>query len=59
MNAYELGKTRNVCSDKFCPDCGEKTLRLIETTKPEENGDYKEVRTCDNCKGVVFIARYS
>jgi uncharacterized protein YbaR (Trm112 family) len=40
-----------------CPDCGEQTLRLIETTEPDGTGEYKEVRTCDGCENIVYIIR--
>ena len=44
-------------SDLYCPDCGTKTLRLIETTDEDVNGEYKEVRTCDGCEVLVYIVR--
>lgn len=41
----------------FCPDCGERTLRLIEETEPDCIGEYKEVRTCDHCENIIYIVR--
>jgi hypothetical protein len=43
--------------DLYCPDCGEQTLRLIETTEPTFDGEWKEVRTCDRCENIVYIVR--
>ncbi len=43
--------------DLYCPDCGTKTLRLIETTDEDTTGEYKEVRTCDTCEILVYIVR--
>ena len=43
--------------DLYCPDCGEQTLRLIETTEPTIDGERKEVRTCDGCENIVYIVR--
>lgn len=43
---------------KHCPDCGEQSLRTIETTEPNElDGEYKEVCTCDECENIVYIVR--
>jgi hypothetical protein len=42
----------------WCPDCGRRSLRLIETT--DKDGDeYKEVRTCDVCEQIIYIVRRS
>lgn len=41
---------------RYCPDCGEQTLRLIENTEPI-GGEFKEVRTCDGCDNIVYIIR--
>ncbi len=41
----------------YCPDCGKKTLRLIETTDPDGTGEYKEVLTCDECENIVYVVR--
>lgn len=40
-----------------CPDCGKQTLTLIENTDPDVTGEYKEVRTCDDCGNIVYIVR--
>lgn len=40
-----------------CPDCGRLTLVLIENTEPDGTGEYKEVRTCDQCENIVYIVR--
>lgn len=40
-----------------CPDCGERTLVLIETTDPDPVGEYKEIRGCDDCENIVYIFR--
>ena len=45
--------------NRFCPDCGAKILRLIEATKPDCSGEYKEVRTCDDCQIIVYIVRHA
>lgn len=44
-------------NDLHCPDCGKQTLRLIEDTEPDGVGEYKEVRTCDDCESIVYIVR--
>jgi uncharacterized Zn finger protein len=43
----------------YCPDCGEESLRLIENTEPDGTGEYKEVRTCDDCGTIVYIVRHT
>jgi transcriptional regulator NrdR family protein len=40
-----------------CPDCGQETLELIETTEPDGTDEYKEVRTCPSCENIVYIIR--
>jgi len=40
-----------------CPDCGKPTLRLIENTDRDSLGNYREVRTCDECENIVYIVR--
>jgi len=41
----------------FCPDCGLFQLYHIESTEPDEDGEYKEVRSCKDCENIVYIVR--
>jgi hypothetical protein len=41
----------------FCPDCGQQTLRTIENTEPNIDGQYKQVCTCSDCQNLVYIVR--
>jgi predicted RNA-binding Zn-ribbon protein involved in translation (DUF1610 family) len=41
---------------RFCPDCGQQVLRLIEVTEPQ-GGEFKEIHTCDQCQNIVYIVR--
>lgn len=43
---------------RFCPDCGQETLRHIEDTDPDSAGEYKEISTCDGCKNLVTLVRF-
>lgn len=43
--------------DLYCPECGQHTLRTIETTEPDGTGEYKQVCTCDECELIVYIVR--
>ena len=42
-----------------CPNCANRTLRLIEVTEPTVDDEYKEVRTCDTegCDTLVYIVK--
>lgn len=44
-------------TDLYCPECRKRTLRIIETTEPDASGEFKEVRTCDDCDLIVYIVR--
>lgn len=39
----------------YCPDCGAKTLRVIESTEPDCTNEFKHVCTCDRCENMVHI----
>lgn len=41
----------------YCPDCGNKSLRLIENTDANDIGEYKQVCTCDVCENMVYLYR--
>lgn len=41
----------------ICPDCGTKTLRLIERTEPDASGEFKEISCCDKCNILVHVYR--
>lgn len=41
----------------YCPDCGKRTLRLIESTEPDGSGEFKNVATCDDCEIIVYVVR--
>lgn len=42
--------------DIYCPDCGAKTLRLIERGV-KSKWDAVETRTCDICQNMIHIFR--
>ena len=42
---------------RFCPECGQQVLRLIEVTEPDSSGEYKEIHTCDDCQNIVYLVR--
>ncbi len=42
---------------QFCPDCGQKDLRLIEQTEPNIDCEYKDIMTCDSCENLVYMVR--
>jgi len=41
----------------YCPDCGTKTVRLIESTEPDGTGEYKDILTCDSCQTIIYLIR--
>lgn len=41
----------------YCPDCGAKTLEMIERTDPDAGGEFKETRTCDSCRNMIYVFR--
>lgn len=43
--------------ERYCPDCGHKTLFSIEDTEPDAAGEYKEVLSCPSCQNIVYIVR--
>lgn len=45
----------------WCPTCGNGPaslrVRLIESTEPDESGEFKDVCTCDHCNNIFYIVR--
>jgi hypothetical protein len=46
-------------NNMFCPDCGKRTLRIIEMIDPQGElaTEYKEICTCDDCENMIHIYR--
>ena len=46
-----------------CPDCGERSLEIVEITEPTADGEYKEIRACNHpdcsigARSLVYIVR--
>ncbi len=41
----------------YCPDCGTQTLEVVESTKPDAGGEFKDICTCTECEVIVYIIR--
>jgi hypothetical protein len=41
----------------YCPDCGKRTLELIEETAQDADGQYKRIGTCPGCDNLVYLIR--
>jgi hypothetical protein len=56
-SAKEMNEAAAINSPAYCPDCGKQCCGLIESTEPDEGGEYKDVWSCRACENIFNVVR--